>query len=291
MTKNVLITALVAVLATVVTVKVMAPTGGQDVTGETKQESTYERVMRTGKLRCSYIVWPPEFDKDPNTGEFSGISYDLTNEMAKRMGIEIDWVEEVNFGNMAEGLKTDRYDAICFTLYRDNTRALVSEMATPLFYSGTGIYVRADDSRFDGQDFSILDSEKLSVSTIDGEMSAIVAKERFPKTQTISLPQSSNVADVLLNVVTNKADFTIVNNLVAENFMKNNPGKIKNLDKNQPILLFAHSFSFPKGAHSMVSATNIVLEEMLDHGVVDQILDQHPSDAKTYYRVAKPYKE
>ncbi len=30
-------------------------------------ETTYERVMRTGIIKCGYMLWPPYFDMDLTT--------------------------------------------------------------------------------------------------------------------------------------------------------------------------------------------------------------------------------
>src|SRR5262249_13075574 len=78
--------------------------------------TAFERVTASGTLRCAYIVIPPRFVKDPQTGGFSGIAYDIVEEMAKSLNLKVDWAEEVNFGTLAEGLKTGRYDAVCFPL-------------------------------------------------------------------------------------------------------------------------------------------------------------------------------
>ncbi|MCB1556441.1 MAG: hypothetical protein KDJ15_03915, partial [Alphaproteobacteria bacterium] len=40
-------------------------------------DSGYDRVMRTGTIRCGYIAFPPYLMQDLNTGEFSGLAYDL----------------------------------------------------------------------------------------------------------------------------------------------------------------------------------------------------------------------
>ncbi len=255
---------------------------------QTTQESLFERVEKAGKIRCAYIVWPPEFNKDPNTGQFSGMAYDITTELFGRLNIDVEWTEEVSFATMSEGLKNDRYDAVCFTLYRDNRRAKVAEMSTPIFYSGTGIYVRDNDDRFDNQDVSIFNDPNITISTIDGEMSEIVSKERFPKAQTLSLPQLSSPADMLMNVATGKADVTFANNIVATSFIKNNPGQIRNIQEDNPLLLFGHSLAFQKGAHDLVSSVNVVLEEMLNHGIIDIIIDKYPSKKNAYYRVKSP---
>ena len=199
-----------------------------------KKETAYERVLRTGTLRCGYIIWPPEFKKDINTGQFSGIAYDIMTGVAKRLNWKIDWVEEVNFTTMSAALKAKRFDGICFSLYRDSPRAVFSRFTAPLYYSGTGVFVRADDHRFDTINPYLLNDAQYRVATMDGEMSAITARNRFPKTQQVSLPNTANPTDLLLNVVTGKADFTLMNTGAASEFMAKNPGQIRNIAAKYP---------------------------------------------------------
>lgn len=40
-------------------------------------ETAYDRIMRTGVIRCGYIPYAPGLTKDLKTGEFGGIFYDL----------------------------------------------------------------------------------------------------------------------------------------------------------------------------------------------------------------------
>lgn len=75
---------LFAVLAAFVTVKMMVPDQTGMVIAEANKESTYEREMRTGELRCGYFSWKPAFIKDPNTGEMSGIFMTIWSKWAVR---------------------------------------------------------------------------------------------------------------------------------------------------------------------------------------------------------------
>lgn len=59
------------------------------------EKSAYERILESGEIRCGYVVWPPMFIKDPNTGEFSGIFHDYMKTAGKSLGFKINWVEEV----------------------------------------------------------------------------------------------------------------------------------------------------------------------------------------------------
>jgi hypothetical protein len=46
------------------------------------QESAYDRIIKSGNIRCGYIVYPPNTIRDPKTGAFSGISYDIMSRIA-----------------------------------------------------------------------------------------------------------------------------------------------------------------------------------------------------------------
>ena len=49
------------------------------------KQSLYERVIQSGKIRCCYIVYPPDCIKDPNTGKLSGISVEAIELVAKKL--------------------------------------------------------------------------------------------------------------------------------------------------------------------------------------------------------------
>ena len=263
--------------------------GITSVVAANAEESAYERVMRTKTLRCGYILGvAPEMMKDANTGKLSGISYDLIEEIGKRLDLKIDWSEEVGFGTMTAGLKAGRYDAVCFTLYRDTRRAPVGDFTVPLFYNAQGMFVRTDDTRFD-KDKSLADKPAITIATVDGEMSQYIAAQDFPNAQTLSLPQSTDLAQMLENVATRKADVAFVNTLVALGYMKSNPGKLKEIHADSPIRVFSHGFLFDKGQYDLVKTIDITLEEMLDQGFVDKVLTKYDPQSKAYMRLKKPY--
>jgi polar amino acid transport system substrate-binding protein len=244
--------------------------------------------MLTKTLRCAYIILPPEFTKDANTGKLMGFSYDAAEELGKRMHWKIDWVEEVNFGTMSEGFKTDRYDAICFSLYRYSPFAAIFEYSVPMFYSGTGVYVRADDHRFDNN-LAAINDENVKVATMDAEMSQFVARDDFPKAKTVSLPQNSEMTQMMLMVETNKADVTFINNTNAGLYLQANPGKLRDIAADQPVRLFSHGFAFKKGELELLTTVNYVFEEMLNDGTMNKIVMAHEKIPGNFLFVAKPY--
>jgi polar amino acid transport system substrate-binding protein len=261
------------------------------ISSEKKVETAFERVMRTNTLRCGYIVWPPEFNKDPNTGAFSGIDYDIITELAKRLNWKVEWAEEVNFTTMAAALKAGRFDAICFGLYRDAPRASFAHFTSPFYYSGTGVYVRSDDERFDTLPIASLNSETYAIATMDGEMSAIVAKARFPNAKQVTIPSTASPTDLFQNVSSKKADLTFANTLVGAKYMEANPGVLKNIAATDPIQVFSHGIAFRKEDADLVNTVDIVLQEMQDQGAIDRILDTYSQINGAFYRMAKPYRQ
>jgi ABC-type amino acid transport substrate-binding protein len=124
--------------------------------------------MRTGVIRCAYFVVPPEFNKDPNTGKLSGIGYEVTESVAKLLGLRVDWVEEVGFGEMVAGFDAGRYDAVCSSVFNRAPLARQADFTTLFMYTPVGIFVRADDHRFD-KNVAAINDQSVTVASLDGD--------------------------------------------------------------------------------------------------------------------------
>jgi len=120
-------------------------------------------------------------------------------------------------------------------------------------------------------------------------MSQFIAAEDYPKAKTVSMPQLTDLSQMLKNVETKKADIAFVNSVVAEGYLKNNPGRLKNIAQERPIRLFSHGLAFGKGQYDLVRMFDTAIAEMQDHGVMEKILSKYDAAGKSYLRVAKPY--
>ena len=245
-------------------------------------ETAYDRVMRTGILRCGYILVPPQLGKDPNTGQLSGLMVDVMNEIGKRLNLDIRWTEEVNFATMSSGLQTGRYDAICFSLYRLPSAAKVMAYTRPLFYSATDIYVRSNDHRFDAQQTTRLNSPDISIATIDAEMSAIIAQDSFPHAKTLSLPAGTDITQLLLNVADGKADVTFVNRFIASGFLVANPGRVRNIEGTEPLRVFSHGIAYAPTEIALGQMLNNAIDDMNEQGKLNELLTAHELLPETY---------
>lgn len=253
-----------------------------------KKETVYDRVVEAGKIRCGYVIYPPGSLKDPNTGKLSGISIETLEAAGKNMELEIEWTEEVGWGTMIEGLLANRYDMIGSPVWANSTRGKLVDFSAPLFYSAIGVYVRHDDDRFTNN-LQTINSENVRIATIDGEMSDIIAQAQFPKAQRVSLTQLSDVSQILLSVAQKKADVTFVEPVIGYQFLKNNQDTVKNIAAEKPIRIFPNTMMFRRGEMEFKAMLNTALEELINGGFVDELLDKYEEFPGTLYRPAYPY--
>ena len=98
----------------------------------------------TGKLRAAINFSNPVLaGKDPTIGEPCGISTDLARELARHLGVAIEFVPYYAAGKVVEGLKSAAWD-VCF-LAIDPVRAADISF-TPPYVVIEGVYMVADAS-------------------------------------------------------------------------------------------------------------------------------------------------
>jgi polar amino acid transport system substrate-binding protein len=247
-------------------------------------------MIRDGRIRVAYISYPPSFIKDPNTGNFSGIFNEVLQQVGKNLDVKIDYTEEVAWGTMIEAIKSGRVDLVCTGLWPTTARGKLADFTAPLYYSTVRAYTRADNTKYDGN-LTAINDPSTKIAGVDGEMSSIVAKDDFARAQLDGLPQNTDVSQVLLEVTTKKADVTFVEPAVAMEYIKNNPGKIKEIANVKPVRVFPNVMMVGKGEDRLRSTLNTAIQELVNNGFVDKVIDKYEKYPNSFQRVAIPYKE
>lgn len=250
----------------------------------TKNETLYDRVIRTGAIRCGYTPYSVGFMKDPNTGQMGGIYYDIMMRLATNLNLKVDWVEEVGWSGQIEGLSTKRYDMICSPVSLNSGRTRVADFSIPLYYSPVHVWAKKDNTAI-GDDLKMLDRPEIHISTLDGEQTSVFAKQFFPNAQQVSLPQSAPFSDLLLQVTTGKADIVFAEPFSVNEFMKNNPDTLRmvtTLDK--PLLVVPNVFLLPRDEYAFKELIDNGLREMFNSRLIDMIIDKYETYPNSYIR-------
>ncbi|MDD5586962.1 MAG: transporter substrate-binding domain-containing protein [Alphaproteobacteria bacterium] len=256
--------------------------------GKAARETAYERVMRTKTLRCGYVVDIPHVTKDPATGALSGVIVDVMNEAGRLLKLKVDWAEELGWGTTVEALRSGRVDAVCTDFWMEPLEGSYVGYSMPLYYGAMVVYVRADDHRFDGG-LEAVNDPAVTVSVTDGEMAGFVVQEYFPKAKVLSMPNMTDVGQNLLNVASGKADVVFVDAMTGLRYERNNPGKLKRLTPDKPLLIFPATIALPQGDVALKSTLDSALAQLLNGGLVNKALEKYKLPADVTYRAAKPY--
>lgn len=249
-------------------------------------DTVYDRIIKSGKIRCGYYFYSPVFMKNNKTGAYEGVSHDIIQEVGHLLDLEIEFVEEVSIAGAIEGLKTKRYDVMCSGFYKRPNVMKDIDFIGPYAYVTVNAYVRPDDHRFDN-DITIANDSNYTISSVDGTIPDIIARESFQKASRISLPDLSPYSDNLLNVTTKKADLTFVENSVANEFLRTNPKAIRKVEP--PVRVFPVVFYINKKEQAALNMLNAAVEYLNNNGTTEKIIQKYERTEGDYLRILKPY--
>lgn len=258
------------------------------VAAQARAETSYERVMRTGVLRCGYIPYAPAVIIDPNTKRFSGIIPEVMAEAGRLLDLKIEWTEELGFGTMVDALKGGRVDAICIGFWENPAEGRHVFFSRPMYYSPVYPYVRADDHRFD-KNISLINDADVTIITSDGEMSGIIARQDFPKAKVFTLPNMTAATDQLLGIAAKKADVSFYEAWTAEDFIASHPGALRRITQGGPMRVFANTIALPMDDIRLKSMLDAALSQIVNSGHMDKLVTKHEKYPGSLLRVAKPY--
>lgn len=282
--KNILVSALVATVVSCVVFFSLNGRTGQDQASPAT-DPFLERVESSGEVRCGYVNNPPFTAIDPNTRAVSGIMVDITEKIGKTLGWKIAWSFETAYPVMAQDLEQGKFDVFCGGSWPVPHSEKRQWWLGPLFYSAVDAFARIDDGRF-GSDFNLKDinSPAYKISVIDGVAVDRIRAMEFPEAAVVSLPNMSGYGEMILQVVSGKADVVLIERETAYRYMTKNPGKIKQIG-NHPIRFYGLGYEFPFAAQRLRNTFEAASRELVDGGVVDHILKKYEDMPGMFYRV------
>jgi ABC-type amino acid transport substrate-binding protein len=198
---------------------------------ETK-ETAFDRITKTNTLRCGYAVDAPWTVVDPNTGKISGFNYDITNAIAGKIGLKVDWVEETGWGTAEQGLITGRYDMLCGNVCVDPRRARSATYSTPFVHIPHVAVVRIDDTRFDNASdpLKLINNKSIKAGVKNGHVFEFTANERFPQAEKVYANDISDDSEFFEMLKTHKIDVAFGDQSMVDLYNEKNPGgKVKSL--------------------------------------------------------------
>ena len=261
-------------------------------TGAAPQKvSLYDRVIRAGKIRAAYTIYPPGCFKD-ETGKLRGVFVETLEEAAKNLNLTVEWTEEVGWATQIEGMDRDRYDMLGSSVWANPKRARLATLSTPLYYSPLYIYARKGDLKFnDKSALSALNAAGERISTVEGGTGETIAKTQFPQAHRVALPQMTDFGVSFMEVIHNKSDIVIMEPFHAMKFLESNPGTIVNITPKEPLRVFGNCYMFKRGEADFQNMLNVSLTDLLSSGFVEALLAKYEKYPNSQLRVVRPYRQ
>ncbi len=143
---------LVLALATALVVGLMAAGCGEkkeETKGEEKKEATVTTIQKGKLLMGSDTTYPP-FESIGDDGKPEGFDVDIANELAKRLGLELEIISTA-WDGIIPGLKADKYDIIMSAMTITDERLEEIDFSDPYIDSNQSIAVKKGNTEIKGE--------------------------------------------------------------------------------------------------------------------------------------------
>ena len=242
-----------------------------------KNETPYERVMRTQTLRCGYGTWKPGVYKDPTTGKMGGLFVELIENMGKLSNLKIEWTTEIDWGQITEALDTGKIDAFCAGMANDATRGKRIAYTTPLSFWTFDVIVRTDDTRFTSNTVRAdeLNKPEFATAYTEGDVLETIAKTEFPSAKGVPLPPLGTPADNVMNVMTKKTDFVVMPKVMFQAFDPANPDKLRYLKVQPPLRAYGNVIAVGMNDLRLQQLLNASINELTGGSRYTQIMSKY----------------
>ncbi|WP_411677417.1 transporter substrate-binding domain-containing protein [Caproicibacter sp.] len=223
-------------------------------------DTSLQRVLDAGKLTVVGSGGYPPFNYIDDSGNVIGFDVDVGQEIAKRMGVKLNYVTS-EWSGLIEGLRNGRYDAILGSMAITDERLQSVNFTTPYYYSGAQLVVRSDSGFTDPNQ---LNGKKIAVATgtnFEQDVKTLGAES--------ALYDDDN--STMLELISGRVDGVITDRLVAleaKRKMKEGDqlqllGKVMRVEK--------MGIAVNQNDTSLLNKLNEIVQAMHDDGTLTQI--------------------
>ncbi len=173
-------------------------------------QSQLQQILDRGVLRVGTTGdWNPMTMKDPATNSYRGFDIDVTTELAKDLGVKVEYVA-TDWKTLVNGITADKYD-ITGSASLNMSRAKVAGYSQPYFYLAF-VPVVQKKQLANYSDWSDFDKPNIKVAATLGTVQEKMVKDFFPSAQHIVIEAPARDFQELL---ARRADVSVTSNVEA----------------------------------------------------------------------------
>lgn len=178
-----------------------------------QDESTWERIQRTGEIRFAVFNYPPYFVKDLSSGEWNGSLVDMARNAAEELNVELVPTEVGGWGELVLALTTNKID-LAAGMQATPVRATAIDFAGPIYWIE---WVTVNNPGFEGgENWSDYNNPDVKMAVMTGTSDQLLLSQNAPNATQL---QFKELSQIILAVSSNRADAfttTVLSSMIAK---------------------------------------------------------------------------
>lgn len=188
----------------------------EPVQAQQQTESRLQKIQKSGTLRVGTTGdFNPMSFRDPSDNQFKGFDIDVMTQLAKDLGVKIEWVQ-TDWASLITGVVSNRYDVFAGGASINVARAKVAAFTMPYFEAGTvPLVLKENAGKF--KNWDAINQSGIKVAVTLGTVFADHAKQHFPNATIVTIQSPANGYQ---EVLAKRADVTITSNVEASSLIQ-----------------------------------------------------------------------
>lgn len=233
--------------------------------------ATLARIKSSGVLKVGLAEAQPLAVKNPGTGEWEGMNADLAKDLARVLGVKVQFVD-TNYATMIAGLGANQFDIIMAPAFATPERALSVLFTNTYMTTGEVVLVHKDSS---AKEYSDLNKAGISFAELAGTTNEKTARQFFPNAEVRALVTENQVAP-MMEVANGRVQAHVSDQNSIERFIKNNPNaSVRLLKGRETINKTRRAFMIKPGDYHFLNFLNTWIDGLEGGGQLAQIKEKY----------------
>ncbi len=239
--------------------------GGTTSGPTTGSDTTDNGLMEPGTLTVGMnLQFKPEMYLDEND-QPAGYDVDLLNQLADDMDVELKIVN-LDFDGLIPGLQSKKFDMVSVGLTATDERKQVVDFSREYVpYVSVLAVPTSDNGPFTIDNYN---QAGTKITALQGSSGEQLAKDTFPNAQVEGLSQQNSA---LLEVATNRAQGSVLEDYILAQFQSSNPDQLKVADLPEPLAVGYGSWAVQKGNTTLTDSLDTFLCSAQEDGALAEL--------------------
>lgn len=238
------------------------------VSCKSEPANLWEKIEQEGKIVVGTSADYPPFEFVDEDGNYAGFDIALMNEIAKRLGVEVEW-QDIGFDGLIGSLQTKKIDAVIAAMSATAERDEQVDFTQPYYIGMDAILVA------EGADFEITSKEDMAGKKIAVQAGTIQEGWVDENMGDEDISRYERAEQAVMDLKSGRVDLVAMDFFAASNYLKEG-GVVLALETE-----FASehmAIAIPEGSSALQAELDKIIKELQAEGFIDQLALEYLSE-------------